>query len=153
MALAGFIGLCLLVGVSGAGFTATAVAGWYRTLTHPPGTPPDWLFGPVWTALYIVMGVSAWLVWRRRGDWPKRAYAALRLWGWQLLLNALWTPVFFGLHSFWAGVAVILALLALIVATIAMFRRVSAVAAGLLLPYAVWVAYASYLTIGLAVLN
>jgi len=153
LALAGFIGLCLLVGASGAGFTATAVRGWYRTLSHPPGTPPDWLFAPVWTALYVLMGVAAWLVWRRRGERPNRTYAALRVWGWQLLLNALWTPVFFGLHSFAMGVAVIVALLAMVVVTIVAFQRLSLFAAGMLVPYAAWVGYASYLTIGLFLLN
>ena len=150
LALLGFVGLCLLVGVTAATVTASSVHSWYPTLVRPPGTPPNWLFGPVWTTLYVMMGVSAWLIWRH-GD-PVR-YRALRLWGWQLLVNALWTPAFFGLHSPALGLVVILPLPVLIALTARRFASLSRLAAGLLLPYLAWSAYAAYLTIGFFILN
>ncbi len=128
--------------------------GWYRALLHPPGTPPDWVFGPVWTVLYVLMGVSAWLVWRRQDTAPQRTFVALRLWGWQLLLNAMWTPALFGLRSPILGLVIILALLTLILLTIIAFRRVRRMtAAALLVPYAAWVAYVAYLNAGIVLLN
>ncbi len=151
--MAGFIGLSLLVGVTAAGFTASSVHGWFRTLARPPGTPPNWVFGPVWTMLYLLMGIAAWLVWRGRDLAPHRSYRALRLWGWQLLLNAAWTPAFFGLHSTAAGLSVILALLLLILLTLRAFVTVERVAAALMLPYAAWAGYAAYLTAGFWWLN
>lgn len=147
------MGLCLLVGASGAGFTASSVGTWFRTLARPPGTPPDWVFAPVWTVLYPLMGVSAWLVWRGQDMAPRRSFAALRLWGWQLLLNAAWTPAFFGLRSPALGLAVVVPLFALALLTIAVFRRLNGTAAALLAPYAAWVAYAAYLNAGFLALN
>src|ERR1700760_1960110 len=94
LALVGFIGLCLLVGLVGGTMTARAMHAWYPSLHAPPGTPPSWIFAPVWTALYVMIGTAGWRVWRRLG-----AARPLRLWGWQLLANALWAPAFFGLHS------------------------------------------------------
>lgn len=143
----------MLVGVTAAGFTASSVHSWFRTLARPPGTPPDWVFGPVWMVLYVLMGISAWLVWRGRDLAPHRSYRALRLWGWQLLLNAAWTPAFFGLRNPLAGMIVIVPLLILILATTGLFRARCRVAALLLLPYAAWVAYAAYLNAGFLVLN
>ncbi len=150
----GFIGLCLLVAVSDAGFTASSMNGWYRALIHPPGTLPDWVFGPVWTLLYVLIGVSAWLVWQRQDTAPQRTFVALRLWGWQLLLNAVWTPALFGLRSPILGLVVILSLLVLILLTIIAFRRVRrTTAAALLVPYAAWVVYVTYLNAGILFLN
>ena len=142
------MGLCLLVGAAEGAVTAGSLRSWYLSLTPPPGTPPSWVFGPVWSTLYVLIGVSAWLVWRQVG-----AASALRLWGWQLLLNALWAPAFFGLHSTAAGLAVIVPLLALILLTIAAFARVRADAACLLVPYAAWTAFAAYLNAGFWCLN
>jgi translocator protein len=142
------VGLCLLVGVADGAVTATSVRGWYLSLTPPPGTPPNWVFGPVWGALYILMGVAAWLVWRQCG-----ASRPIRLWGWQLLLNALWTPAFFGLHSPGLGLLVILALLVLLVLTTRAFVRISRPAAWMMLPYLAWAAYAAYLNAGFWWLN
>jgi benzodiazapine receptor len=149
--LVGFVGLCLLVGAVGGAITAPAVRGWYLSLARPPGTPPDAAFAPVWTALYVLMGVAAWLVWRRNTRQDVRP--ALRLWGWQLGLNAVWTPVFFGLHSPAAAMAVILALLVLIGATMRAFWRIEAWAALLLAPYLAWTCYAAYLNAGFWWLN
>lgn len=148
LALIGFLGLCLLVGASAGAITEGSVRGWYAGLIHPPGTPPNWLFAPVWTVLYLMIGTAAWLVWRRVGARPP-----LRLWGWQLLANALWTPAFFGLHSPPLALAVIVVLLVLIAWTMRAFFRIDRAAAALFLPYAVWVCYATYLNAGMWWLN
>lgn len=128
------------MGAANAGIMAGGVLAWYHALAHPPGTPPDWVFGPVWTVLYVLIGVAGWRVWRLVGGG-----VALRLWGWQLLLNAVWTPAFFGMHSPPLGMAVILTLLAVIVATVRRFALMDRPAAWLMLPYGIWVTYAAYL--------
>jgi benzodiazapine receptor len=148
LALVGFIGLCLLVGAVDGSMTARAVHGWYLRLHAPPGTPPNWVFAPVWAALYLMIGTAAWLVWRRLG-----AGRPLRLWGWQLAANALWAPAFFGLHSPVLAMGVMIALLFLIVLTMRAFRRVQRAAAALMVPYAAWCAYAAYLNAGFLLLN
>jgi translocator protein len=148
--LIGFVGLCLLVAVADGAVTVSSAHGWYLSLTRPPGTPPSWVFGPVWTVLYIMMGTAAWLVWRRVTGTQWRV---MRLWGWQLLLNAAWSPAFFGLHSPALGLCVVLALLALIGLTILAFRRIDPIAAALMLPYALWTCYATYLNAGFVLLN
>ena len=148
LALVGFVGLCLLVGAVGGSMTVRAVHHWYLTLRMPPGTPPSWVFAPVWTALYISIGVAGWLVWKRLG-----ASAPLRLWGWQLAANALWAPMFFGLHSPKLAMIVMIVLLPLIVLTMRRFRRFDRLAAYLMLPYGVWCCYAAYLNAGFLFLN
>jgi translocator protein len=148
LALVGFIGLCLLVGAAGGALTAAAIRTWYLTLTPPPLTPPNWLFAPVWTTLYVMIGGAGWLVWRRHGAGP-----AIRLWGWQLAANAVWTPAFFGLHSPGLGLAVILVLLGLIGATIRRFWRDHRLAAALMMPYCAWTVFATYLNAGFWWLN
>jgi tryptophan-rich sensory protein len=150
LALVGFIGLGLLAGIVGGELTAGQVAGWYASLAHPPGTPPNWLFGPVWTLLYVMMGVAAWRVWRRPAPGQR---VALRWWGWQLGLGALWTPAFFGLHSPLGGMLVLLGLVWLILRTIVSFAGQDRLAAALLLPYALWSCYAAYLNAGFLWLN
>jgi translocator protein len=130
----------------------SGVLGWYLSLTAPPGTPPRFVFGPVWTVLYILIGIAGWLVWRRVGA-AAMLRRPLRLWGWQLLANALWTPAFFGLRNTSAGLAVMLALLALVLLTMRDFARVNRLAAGLFAPYALWVTYAAYLNLGFWWLN
>ena len=149
-ALFGFVGLCLLAGAVGGGITVANIKTWYALLPHPPGTPPDSVFGPVWTCLYILMGIAAWRVWRAPTG---NHQAALRLWGWQLLANALWTPAFFGLHSPALALAILLVLLVLIGRTIAAFRAHDRLAATLLVPYALWSCYAAYLNAGFLWLN
>lgn len=148
--LVGFVGLCLLAGAVGGSITAAEIPGWYATLVAPPGRPPNWVFAPVWTTLYVMMGISAWLVWREPGS---RQVPALRLWGWQLLCNALWAPAFFGLHSPVLALGVIAVLLVLIGLTIRAFARMHRLAAGLLVPYAAWSCYAAYLNVGFVWLN
>ena len=148
LALVGFVGLCLLVGAAGGAITSGGLQGWYLSLSRPPGTPPAWVFGPVWTGLYVTIGVAGWLVWRRAG-----AAASLRLWGWQLLLNALWAPAFFGLRSTLAGLVVLVPLLGLVLLTVRAFARIDGRAAALLLPYAAWTGFAAYLNAGFCWLN
>jgi benzodiazapine receptor len=150
LALLGFLGLCFLVDISAGAFTATSVHGWFASLVRPPGAPPNWLFAPVWTALYAMMGVSAWLVWRTGRP---AAYRALQLWGWQLLVNALWSPAFFGLQNLGLGLAVIALLLPLVALTAWQFSKLSRIAGLLMLPYLGWGAYAAYLTAGFFKLN
>lgn len=153
MALMGFVGLCLLVWLVNGAVTASSVQGWYRSLDRPPLTPPDWLFGPVWTVLYACIGVSAWLVWRRMDVTTERKRAALRVWGWQLLLNAAWPPVFFGLHSLGGGMVLIVALAVGIGWTMRAFWGVQRGAVALLAPYLAWVLFAAYLNAGFWRLN
>jgi tryptophan-rich sensory protein len=148
LALVGFVGLCLLAGIVGGSITANAVHHWYQTLHAPPGTPPNWVFAPVWTTLYVMIGVAGWLVWKRLGAAP-----ALRLWGWQLAASALWAPAFFGLHSPAVAMGVMAILLVLIALTIRSFLRVQPIAAILMAPYGAWCVYAAYLNAGFLVLN
>jgi translocator protein len=125
-----------------------ALHGWYPSLTAPPGTPPNWVFPAVWTLVYVMIGVAGWLVWRRAG-----AGHPLRLWGWQLAANALWTPAFFGLHNPPLAFAIVLALLVLIVMTMLAFARLQRVATWLMAPYLAWVVFAAYLNAGFWWLN
>ena len=116
---------------------------WYASLNKPSWNPPSWIFGPVWTFLYISMAVAAWLVWKQ-GGW-KSQRRALSLYGVQLMLNAAWTPLFFGLHlPGWAFLEILL-LLAAVVATLLAFWKASRIAGGLLVPYLLWVSFASVL--------
>ncbi len=117
---------------------------WYAALAKPAWNPPGWIFGPVWTTLYTLMAIAAWLVWRREGWRAQR-----RPLGWfvaQLALNALWTPLFFGLHRIDLALLDIVMLWGALVATIVAFWRVQRVAALLLLPYLCWVTFATVLT-------
>lgn len=123
---------------------------WYASLEKPIFNPPNWVFGPVWTVLYIAMAVALYLVWVRPNRNKKRAVIAFAV---QLTLNALWSIVFFGLHLPWLAVVVILALLVSIIFTIREFYIISRPASYLLVPYVLWVSFASILTISVASLN
>ncbi len=124
--------------------------GWYEQIEKPRWTPPSWVFGPVWTTLYAMMGAASWLVWRRwrtaTDDRTRRlASLALGLYVVQLVVNLAWTPVFFSMQRIGWALAVIAVLWTLLVATIERFTRVRAVAGVLLLPYLAWVTFASAL--------
>jgi tryptophan-rich sensory protein len=142
--LAGLIGLCLAAGVLGAIATQSAVATWYPTLVKPSWTPPSWVFPPVWTALYILMAFAAWLVWKSDTRFAG-VRVAMILFFIQLALNALWSPLFFGLRS--PGLALID--MALLVATLALtvwaFLTVRPSAGLLMLPYLAWLLFAAAL--------
>ena len=124
---------------------------WYATLKKPSWNPPDWIFGPVWSALYTMMAVAAWLVWKRGGFAAQRRPLTLFLV--QLALNALWTPLFFGLHRPGLAFVEIVMLWLAIAATLAAFRPVSRPAAWLLVPYLAWVSFAAVLNFTLWRLN
>jgi benzodiazapine receptor len=127
---------------------------WYAALEKPLLNPPNWVFGPVWTILYTLMGIALYLVIvSKRSVKNQRKLNIYLLFAAQLTLNALWSITFFGLHLIEAAVAVILILLASIVLTIVKFWPYSPLAAKLLIPYALWVSFAAYLTIGIAFVN
>lgn len=130
---------------------APELDGWFAELQRPTFAPPNGVFGPVWTVLYLLMGTAAGLVWARVKLTPVRN--ALLLYGAQLLLNALWTVVFFGLHSPHGALVVILLLLLFIVLTIRAFLPINRTAGRLLLPYLLWVAFATVLNAGYVYLN
>jgi tryptophan-rich sensory protein len=148
LALVGFVGLCLLVAAADGSIVAGAARGWYLSLNRPPGTPPNWVFAAVWTALYAMIGLAGWLAWRRTVG-----TRALRLWGWQLAANAFWTPAFFALHSPPLAFAICLVLLGLIALTLRAFLPLRPAAAWLMAPYLAWTGYVTYLTAGFWWLN
>jgi len=129
-----------------------SIEGWYQTLDRPSGTPPNAIFGPVWTLLYAAIGTALARVWHRAPEGEDKR-AALTWFAGQFALNLAWTPVFFGAH--WVGLALllILLLLAAIAETLRRFSRLDRVAGWLLCPYLLWVAYASYLNAGFWWLN
>lgn len=141
LALAGWLAAAFAAGGVGAIASVNAEA-FYAQLSRPSWAPPAWVFGPVWSTLYVLMGVAAWLVWRSPG--PKGL--ALGLFGAQLVANALWSWLFFAWHQGALAAGEVLVLLALIVATIAAFWRISRPAALLLVPYVCWVGFAAVLT-------
>lgn len=151
-----FLAIAYAVAAFGSITTVGAVDGWYATAPVVPWTPPNWVFGPVWTVLYATIAVAGWLVWRRGDRTDVRP--ALVLFVVQLVLNSLWTPVFFGLFgvigvaALWIAFVIILALDLAVAATIAAFWPVSRAAALLLVPYLVWILYATTLNWGDAVL-
>ncbi len=144
MALAGFVGLPLLVGAAGAALAAGSPQAWFLSLARPPATPPAWAFGSIWMPLSALMGVAAWLVWHRAGD----AARPLRLWGWLVLVSAAWAPAFFGLHALALALTTFPPLLLLIAATAIVFARRVRLAGLLMLPYFGWMCYATYLAAG-----
>lgn len=149
--LAVWIALCLGAGGLGAMVTTPEINGWYRTIIKPTWNPPDSVFGPVWTTLYLMMGIAAWLIWKPAG--LRAAAAPLALFGIQLVLNSIWSLIFFGLHQpGWAFIE-ILALWATIVATTIAFFRRSRIAGSLLLPYLTWVSFAAVLNLTIWRLN
>lgn len=150
---AGLVGwLALTFAAAAIGAVASAGAGaFYAELTRPAWAPPGWLFGPVWSALYALMGVGAWWVWRARGRAGTRG--ALWLYVAQLAANALWSWLFFGWRQGGLAFAEVLVLWCLILATVVSFWRISALAAVLLLPYLGWVTFASALTFAVWRLN
>ena len=141
LALFGFLALTLAAGFAGGQVTAPNIAGWYAGLAKPSFNPPDWVFAPVWTALYVLMAVAAWRVWRRT-SW--RAYP-LALWQFQLALNVCWSFIFFGLHAVPAALAELVLLWAFILATFLAFRTQDRWAGWLLAPYLAWVGFAGVL--------
>jgi tryptophan-rich sensory protein len=148
LALIGWLALTFCAAATGA-FVDTG--DWYASLVKPPWHPPGWLFGPVWTALYFMMAFAAWMVWLR-GGWPSQR-RALSIYIIQLLLNALWTPLFFGLQRPDLAFANILLLIATLYTTLIVFWHIRKTAAILLIPYALWTTFATILNFTLWQLN
>jgi benzodiazapine receptor len=145
------LGLVFAVSAIGGAITVPSIGGWYQSLEKPGYTPPDWIFGPVWSALYIMMAVAAWRVWRRGRrplrSWSLAAYAA------QLALNLVWPILFFDLHHIGLAAIESAVLLAMIVVTTFTFWRMEVLAGVLLVPYALWVAFATVLNAAIWTLN
>ena len=139
-----------LAGVAGSFFTVSEIPTWYEGLVKPALNPPGWLFGPVWALLYLLMGISLWLIWKSDAAEKSRA---MWLFAAQLALNAVWSPVFFGTHSIGNALAIIVLLWAAIVLTILVFKKISRPAAWLLAPYILWVSFAAYLNYAIWSLN
>ena len=144
--------LCELVGLAATPFTINAIPTWYAALLKPPFSPPNWLFGPVWLSLYFLMGVAFYLIWRQ--DFHKgKVKVAVIFFIAQLGLNFLWSVLFFGLHSPLLGLIDILGLLVLIILTLRSFYHVYKPAAYLLVPYLLWVSFATILNVAIVLLN
>jgi len=143
-----FLATCFGAAYLGSVVTLPAISEWYSTLKKPSWTPPTWLFGPVWTALYLMMAVAGWLVWRQAG-WSR----ALAMFAIQLALNAAWSWLFFGLRRPGIAFAEIALLWSAILGTLVLFWRTSPPATGLLLPYLLWVSYAAVLNLAIWRLN
>jgi translocator protein len=149
--------VCILVCLGAGGLGIVFVGGpnvddWYGRLNKAWFNPPSWVFGPVWTVLYVLMGVAAFLVWQRGAD-KRDVQVALALFALQLILNALWTPLFFGWHQIGAALVEIVVLWLAILATAIAFGRVSQAAAVCLYPYIAWVSFAAVLNASLWWLN
>lgn len=153
LTLVGFIFVCLAAGGIGGVATAENVRGWYLTIEKPTWNPPGWVFGPVWTSLYLMMAVAAWLVWKDQQASATVKKTALTLFGLQLALNALWSFVFFEWHQLGWALVEILILWAAIVATLIAFFRIRKAAGWLLVPYLAWVSFASFLNYTIWALN
>jgi tryptophan-rich sensory protein len=148
LALVAFLAASFIVAGLGSAATFDNVTGWYATADKAPWSPPNGVFGPVWTVLYTAMAVAAWLVWRQQAPGTRRA---LTVYGVQLALNLAWTPLFFGLYpvigtaALWLALVVILALIAAVAVTVLYFGPISRAAGLLLLPYVSWLVFASTL--------
>ncbi|WP_346927833.1 TspO/MBR family protein [uncultured Arthrobacter sp.] len=151
-----FLAASALVAGLGGLATGNNVDGWYATADKAPWTPPNWVFGPVWTFLYTAMAVAAWLVWRRQAEGTRPALTAYAV---QLVLNLLWTPAFFGLYptlgtaALWIAFGIIAALVVAVSVTIVRFGPISRTAGLLLLPYLAWIVFASSLNLWMALNN
>jgi len=150
--LAGSIAACEGAGGIGSIFTVASIPTWYAALEKPTFTPPNSVFGPVWVTLYLLMGIAVFLIWRKGLEAEGVKPAFIIFWV-QLVINVLWTVAFFGLKSPFAGVVLIILLWFAILFTIVRFFKVSKVAGGLLIPYIAWVSIASYLNVGVWMLN
>ena len=144
--------ICLIAGFIGSFFTSPAISTWYATLQKPSFAPPNWVFFPVWTSLFIMMGISLFLVWQKGWD-NKKVKAAIYIFAVQLVMNVLWSVAFFGLRSPLLGLMEIIILWIAILATTLSFMKVSRTAAYLLVPYILWVSFAAILNFSIWALN
>ena len=144
--------ICFLAAAIGSIFTSPQIGGWYAGLEKPWFAPPNWVFGPVWTTLYLLMGIALFLVWRKGLERPDVRQGVI-LFGVQLAFNAAWSLVFFGLQSLFAGLVCIVILWVLILATLIQFWKIDRIAGALLIPYIAWVSIATCLNYAIWVLN
>ncbi|UCD03092.1 MAG: tryptophan-rich sensory protein [Candidatus Aenigmatarchaeota archaeon] len=144
--------ICNLAGFAGSLFTTPNIATWYASINKPAFTPPNWVFGPVWTTLFILMGISLYLIWQKT-NLNSQGKKAAGIFGVQLFLNIMWSVLFFGLQNPMAAFAEIIILWAFIAATIWLFWRIDRKAAYLLIPYIAWVSFAAFLNYSVWMLN
>jgi translocator protein len=146
------IGSCFLVAFLGGIATSSSVSVWYLELNKPFFNPPNWIFGPVWTVLYFLMGVSLYIIWNNSQGTKNKSFA-LKMFAAQLALNLLWSIVFFGMQEPLLAFVVIVLLWFAITMTIKYFYRISRVAGNLLIPYILWVSFALILNLGIVIFN
>jgi tryptophan-rich sensory protein len=139
-----------IAGGLGAFFTISSVQSWYQTINKPFFNPPSWIFGPMWTFLYVLMGIACYLIWK--GEYPQKKQL-LTLFFAQLFLNELWSPAFFGMESPILGLVIIVPMWILILTCIIQFRKASKLASGLMVPYLLWVSFATVLNFSIWWLN
>lgn len=144
--------VCECAGIIGSLFTTSAIPTWYASLQKPFFTPPNWLFAPVWVTLYLLMGIAAFIIWRKGLD-EKKVRTALIIFAVQLVINILWSVVFFGLESPLYGLIVIIVLWIAILVTILRFAKISPAAAWIMVPYILWVSIATALNASIWALN
>lgn len=144
--------LPLLAGAIGSAFTFTGVESWYQTISKPSFNPPNWIFGPVWTTLYILMGVSLYLIWNKglKDKFIKNSFILFLI---HLVLNSLWSIVFFGLENPGLALVVIIILWLMILVLIIRFYKINKISSYLLIPYILWVSFASILNYSIWQLN
>jgi tryptophan-rich sensory protein len=140
-------------GIIGALFTVKSIPGWYNKLRRPALNPPNWIFGPVWTVLYTMIGFSGYLIWSMEGEFSNKYSYAWTMFFTQLFFNFIWTPLFFGMHFVFLAFLDILLMDIFIYLNISAFYSIFPLAGLLLIPYAIWVAFASYLNFSFWILN
>ena len=150
--------VCELAGIIGSFFTIQSIPTWHAALIKPDFSPPNWLFGPVWTILYLLMGLAVYLIWikvdLKQFNWKNwKKFIALFFFKIQLILNVLWSYLFFGLKNPFYGLIEIVLLWIFILATIISFYRENKTAAYLLIPYLIWVSFAAFLNYNIWLLN
>lgn len=144
--------ICFSAAALGNIFTISSIPTWYATLNKPPFSPPNYLFGPVWTILYILMAISLYLVWKK-GLKDKKVKDAIKIFAIQLILNAIWSPIFFGARSLLLAFVIIVVMWIFILKTIKAFAKIDKNSSYLLYPYLAWVSFASILNFSVWVLN
>ena len=145
--------ICLAVGYLSGMVTRASITTWYPTLVKPSFNPPNWIFAPVWTSLYVMMGVAAGLIWNQITTQKSAVTKALQIFAIQLILNALWSYLFFGLHNLMLATIEVVLLWLMIFETYSQFAKINKTASYLMLPYLAWVSFASVLTASIWWLN
>ena len=143
-----YILVCQLVGIAGGLATRSHIKEWYPQLKKPAFNPPNWIFGPVWTTLYVMIAVAGWRIWMIDAK-----SAAMKIWFGQMVFNWAWSPIWFIGQMLWPAFAVIMVILALIIAFIVTARKLDTPAAWLFVPYLAWVSFASLLNLSIGILN